>query len=277
MKKIEFIIVYFLFFTQLSFSQPIPFPDIIVPDYNNIKEFPKQSSQGQIPNEIVRVGNKTYNVDFSWKKAEIYTPENKSNQTKIEDIQSQKKYPTLILMHGCNGIKNTERHWSTLFNEMGFVTILPDSFAIPGRTSGCGSNYTISGNYEVINKIRRTEATYVIAKLQEKDWVDKNNIFIMGHSEGGNAMTFLTDERLKGIIFSGNPCKISYYMRNSKIPILAINWSNDPWVGSMGLCKDNWGDQVNATQIILEGSGHETSSNEIAQISVKNFIKKYIR
>ena len=26
---------------NLSFAQTLPFPDIVIPDYNNIKEFPK--------------------------------------------------------------------------------------------------------------------------------------------------------------------------------------------------------------------------------------------
>jgi len=51
MKKIKYILIFLLSLNSLSLSQPIPFPDIIIPDYN-IKEFPKQNNINQIPNEI---------------------------------------------------------------------------------------------------------------------------------------------------------------------------------------------------------------------------------
>lgn len=261
---------------NLSFAQTLPFPDVVIPDYNNIKEFPKQQGLSQIPNEIVSIDGKKYNIDYSWKNAEIYTPENKSN-TKINNISLEKKYPVLILMHGCNGINAHVRTWANFFNSFGFVVVLPDSLAIPGRAVWCNpSTRTFDESKgQIAYKIRSTEAAYAMAKLQDFPWVDKKNIFIMGHSEGGAALQFITDERFNGIIFSGNPCKISYYMRNSKIPILAINWTNDTWVAHLGLCKDNWGEQKNATQVILEGSGHDTAYSEIAQNGVKDFLKKY--
>jgi dienelactone hydrolase len=276
MKKIKYILIFLLSLNSLSLSQPIPFPDIIIPDYNNIKEFPKQNNINQIPNEIVLVDGKKYNIDYSWVNAEIYTPENKSS-TKITNISSEKKYPVLILMHGCNGINNHVRDWAYFFNSFGYAVILPNSLAIPGRSSWCNvSTKTFDESKgQIAYKIRSTEAAYTMAKLQDFSWVDKKKIFIMGHSEGGVALNFITDERFKGIIFSGSPCNVSYYMRNSKIPILAINWTKDTWIGHLGLCKDNWGEQINATQVILEGSGHDTAYSEIAQNGVKDFLKKY--
>jgi len=39
-------------------------------------------------------------------------------------------------------------------------------------------------------------------------------------------------------------------------------------IKSNEFCKDNQGEQINATQVILEGSGHDTAYSEIAQSSV---------
>jgi dienelactone hydrolase len=278
MKKLILLFLFFLLIVNnLSLPQRVSAQELVIPflDYPNIKEYFKPNRTNQITNEIISVEGKEYNIDYSWKNVEIYTPENNLNK-KIENIKFEKKFPVLILMHGCTGINANIRLWASFFNSIGFVVILPNSMEIPGRGQWCNEMLKEfdMNKVGVAYKVRSAEASYVMEKIQNFSWVDKRNIFIMGHSEGGLASYFVTDERYSGIIFSGNPCKISHYMHNSKIPILAINWTNDTWVAHMGLCKDNWGQQKNATQILLEGKGHVTVHHQVAKDSVKEFIAK---
>ena len=59
-----------------------------------------------------------------------------------------------------------------------------------------------------------------------------------------------------------------------KTPILFIYYKNDPWF-NYDNCKDFVKTRNSARVVELEGSAHETSSNQIARDSVAEFFSKH--
>jgi len=115
-------------------------------------------------------------------------------------------------------------------------------------------------------------------------WVNKDSIFLVGHSEGGQATSRSNIKGIKGYIVSGWTCTNWYNMNNhglktpKEAPVLAIAYNNDPWrtafPGTLGKCSDH-ADGRSVTQIDLTGAFHETYSSSIAKESVKSFLKQH--
>ncbi len=155
---------------------------------------------------------------------------------------------------------------------MGYIAVLPDSLAIPGRKVNCDSKNKITNSGRVrgsgmknlwANEIRVTKD--VVLKIS---WADDKNLFLMGHSEGGAGVAFTKAFNFRAVVSSGFKC--GKYWRgklpirvNAQTPILFIYYKNDPWF-NYDNCKDFVKTRNNARAVELEGDIHETASNQIA-------------
>jgi dienelactone hydrolase len=215
-------------------------------------------------------GGVEYDVTHTWRNAKIIEPGSIFSKS-LDSLDTKTPTPTILLMHGCSGIY--EGDWASFFKSKGYVVVMPDSFAIPNRKSNCDTKTKKTFGNIPTQILRNLEAEYAMTQLQTMPWVDKKNIFIMGHSEGGIAAWQTNDKKFNGIIVSSYHCYGG--TTESSIPILAINFENDPWIGWYGHCKNNWGQRKNATQIIIKGEGHNTFGYDEVMIGVDEFIKKY--
>ena len=227
----------------------------------------------------------TDGVERSWEKGVAYIP----NQffTKFpSNIPVENKFPVVIFMHGCTGILNEERAWSNFISKIGFIVILPDSLARPGRLSNCNpTTHKSTLAFPNADKFRQEEISFALSKINASSWADTENIFLMGFSEGGRASALSTHAGLKGKIISGWTCTHIFGdwhgIGGSKdVPILAIAYLNDPWRGgaiNQARCVDQSEGFINFTQVDLEGVGHSTFSNFKAKESVKAFLLKNLK
>jgi len=96
------------------------------------------------------------------------------------------KLPLIVYFHGCGGILNASighLRWLKELDE--FVVIAPDSFARE-RPEYCFSDYTVDRSLtSEVTQMRKFEAVYALNVVAKLPWVDKRNIFLMGHSQGG--------------------------------------------------------------------------------------------
>lgn len=225
-----------------------------------------------------------YNVSKSWENAIVYVPSNFLNKT-VDTVKVDKPMPVVILMHGCSGINDHERTWANYLKSNGFIVVLPDSFAIPNRVVNCASSAHITNLGKVpVNELRPAEAEYAMLKVKEQSWADKNNIFLMGHSEGGMAAYLTKELGFNGVIISGFPCTVRGGFRSdSTTPVLVIAWETDPFfIKSDRLytqCSDRpfWKNRQNAFEIILPGKGHATAFESSAKHAVDKFLKDFIK
>ncbi len=224
------------------------------------------------------------NLEKVWTDSTVYSP-NSWFSINPTHISSDKKYPVVIYLHGCTGITLHDDSWARFISNQGFIVFLPDSFAY-NRQQNCNTKSYAGGGYQGnVYELRIREAEYVLNKVLQFPWVNKESIFLMGHSEGGQAASRSNIKGIKGYIVSGWTCTNWYNTNNhglktpKEAPVLAIAYNNDPWrtayPGTVGRCADN-ADGRFITQIDLIGAFHETFSSLAAREAVKLFLKQHL-
>ena len=224
-------------------------------------------------------------ISHTWKSAKVYVPGLSESPVKFNEVpQDTKKHPVVIFLHGCGGLNKPSLRWGKILSELGYIAVLPDSYAIPGRKIYCDikNKKTPGGGKGVeVKTLRANEVRVTKNEVIKMSWADDKNIFLMGHSEGGSGVAFTRDRVFRAIVSSGFKCGKYHPIRGKlpirvhpKTPILFIYYKNDPWF-NYDNCKDFVKTRNSARVVELEGSEHETSSNQIARDSVAEFISKH--
>ena len=231
---------------------------------------------------LLVAANNVYATDVakSWETAPVYVPGNSfSKSTKDLDTLAQ-TYPVVIYLHGCTGITNNNDHgWAKTIAENGYVVVMPDSMSRSGRIPNCDPK--IKGPvaaFPQAHDYRQEEIGYALEQVSRAKWASKNNVFLMGHSEGGTAVARST-YNVKAFVISGWSCthrtnpKFDGINSSQQIPGLAIAWTRDPWregKPNEGYCSDK-AQGRKFTQVNLPGAGHDTFGN--ANSDIIKFLK----
>ena len=106
-------------------------------------------------------------------------------------------FPAVVLMHGCGGLTSAVqlamRRHAAYFVEHNFVALILDSFGPRGNDGGwvCGSG----GRLFSARLYRKSDALDALSYLQSLDFVDRDNIFQMGQSNGASVAILLAQSR----------------------------------------------------------------------------------
>jgi predicted esterase len=228
--------------------------------------------------------SKANGVEMSWIKAVVFHPAKQVPIT-VEDLALESAaLPVLIYLHGCAGIdKEHDYAWGrSISKNTNFIVVMPDSMARPGRLSNCSlSARGVTNQFPQAYQFRQEEITFVINQLRLIPSWDKNNLFLMGHSEGGIAVAQSIHVGFNGLVISSWTCtnrsnrKFDGIQSPKDVPILAVAAINDVWrkdKPTAGRCIDK-SDGHTITQIDLPGDQHGTSNNELARETVSKFLK----
>lgn len=213
-------------------------------------------------------------VEKSWEKAAVFIP-GSIFQKSISSLKLDKKYPVLIYLHGCSGItRHNDLRWGQFASEQGFIAILPDSLARPGRISNCDPRtHSPTFKFPMAEPFREQEIAYAMLELKKLPWVDTDNIFFMGHSEGANALAKTKIMGSQGIILSSGYCFTGISFEQG-VPGLVITFSDDPWhKGAKSRCSTGRVDGSLIT-VDFDGSGHDTYDLLKARDAVVAFLRK---
>lgn len=219
----------------------------------------------------------TQDVEISWEKAHIFVP-GRSSKISINEISLKSPHPVVIYLHGCSGIApNHGGRWGEHMSSWGFVVILPDSMARPGRRSNCEQRSFSTGSFPQAHTYRQEEIRYAIEQLKKHSWADVANVFLFGHSEGGVATATYTGDFFKGLIISGWSCSGGIY-GPQRIPVLAVAFEQDPWFYGTswgGRCSNGLFGKRDLVRVDIPGKGHDTVWVKEARDAVFEFLKKY--
>lgn len=215
-------------------------------------------------------------VAKSWQKGIAYVP-GKFFPTSPAKITTEKPYPVVLYMHGCSGIGPTDTRWGPFLKDLGFIVVQPDSMS-RDRPISCDGASRKGGLFPDVYALRLEELDYARDQISNSAWADQNNIFLMGHSEGGITVSLTTRSDLRGVIISAWYCGLMTGLRTAiGIPVLAIDHESDPWFPGVpgGGCGKHFGDRPHSKMLTLPGRGHDTFEVP-AQEALASFLKEQI-
>jgi hypothetical protein len=213
-------------------------------------------------------------VEKSWDKADVYIPESIFLK-RISNLQLEKKYPVVIYLHGCTGITSFhDLRWGRFISNLGFVVILPDSFARPRRIADCDPIHTRGsiGTFPFALSYREQEIAYAINQLKKTSWADMSNIFLMGHSEGANAIAQTNITGFRGMIMSSGFCRQGINFEYG-VKGLVINFENDPWHKGNGRCQQAR-NNGSLSMLFLTDYAHDSFDYPRVRDEVQQFLKQ---
>lgn len=221
------------------------------------------------------------NLRQSWAKATVYEP-NSFFPKSIDFLDKPSQFPVLLYLHGCAGLNDDAREWARIIKNFGFIVIQLDSFAIPGRRSNCDPKNHQGQLIEGFDsfRLRNAELRQARDELYKLKWLDKQAIYLMGHSEGGMAVSRTPVHGFRAVIASGYWCHERLEIKHGSAPFLFLNWENDPWFRARAsnrnpsICQQHADRRPNTKQITILGEGHATSGAKEARMAVEAFLKQ---
>ena len=208
-------------------------------------------------------------------------------------IPQGKKFPTVIYLHGCSGVwKGTYRRIDFLAKN-GFAVIAPVSFAREKYPQSCDTKNHKGGMYRPTLTMRQNDAGYAIIKAKQLRWVDPENVFLIGLSQGGiTTATFSSKDPAAAVnarVVEGWTCHAGWKEYRGinapeSEPVLALVAGNDPWFQrpfSRGDCGE-FLNQKNGSRSIVYRTGPKRNRHELlefkdVQQTVLKFLREHLR
>jgi predicted alpha/beta-fold hydrolase len=218
--------------------------------------------------------NSEADIASTWTQARVYLPRVPS-YVRPADVSVVQKLPTVVLLHGCTGLSPGIARWARTLSSAGYGVVTPDSFARSYRWSNCDPKTYLGGAFPESRRMRQEEIEYALKSLRTVPWADERNLFLMGHSEGGGAVALWQGGGFRAQIISGNRCRQGL-LAPPTIPVIVIGFVHDPWDGNYRrTCAIRFGGRESASELLLPGSGHDTSQSPEAQRAVLDFLRAH--
>jgi dienelactone hydrolase len=184
-----------------------------------------------------------------------------TTQARLARIPQNQRFATLVFIHGCNGLYMPEWSFLNSLAKEGFAIVAPDSFAREFRTSLCGSqNASNLGAWT--NSVRFSEIRFAAEQLREARWADRDNLFLMGHSEGGTYVAAYRGDEFKARIVTGDDCGIGL---SYPAATLVVYSTRDYWVRNMNC--------IGAKKMLsIDSAVHDVTIFQEAQRAIREFL-----
>ncbi|MBI9083361.1 MAG: dienelactone hydrolase family protein [Desulfobacterales bacterium] len=239
-------------------------------------------------------------IKRTWEAAIVCVPDGDSGvyETTMSEIETGKipagkKFPTVIYLHGCAGVWIGTYERIDFLARSGFAVIAPVSFARENYPMSCDTRNHKGGLYRGTLTMRQYDAGHAIVSAKTLTWVDPDNVFLMGLSQGGiTAATFHSDDpraSVRARVVEGWTCHAGwdeYEGINAPAdePVLTLVAEKDPWFQnpwSKGNCKcflnqKNGSQSIVYTSEIL-GRSHELMHDPEVRDTVLHFMRAFIR
>ena len=203
------------------------------------------------------------------------------------NFKAQNKIPTVLFMHGSAGLRKGTTYRKWIVQEAKFIFFAPNSFKVKNRPTY--ENPAKIKTYQKVHDFRQAEIYYNLKKLQNISFIDMENIFLMGNSEGGLAAAAFKGREFKGRIVTAYSCENGYYSKNFKLgarinePFLNIIGTHDEYFANDSLpnkehevdghCTKALRKYKNAKVIILPQTKHDITTNIYVKEDIINFLK----
>ncbi len=205
---------------------------------------------------------------------------------------SNRRWPTVIYLHGCSGVWGGTYRRIDVLAANGFAVIAPVSLARKKYPKSCDTARHRGGLYRPTLRMRQIDAGNAIVRARQLDWVDSDNLFLMGLSQGAiTAATFHSEDpaaKLNARVLEGWTCHAGWEEYRGiraprSEPVLALVAKFDPWFQkkwNRGDCGP-FLDSTNGSRSIVFDQGelskrHELLEDPRVQRLVIEFLKEHV-
>lgn len=209
--------------------------------------------------------------------------------------------PVVVYMHGSsNAFDHSGDHpvlkwdygYATWVTEAGYIFVAPDAHAIGERPTF--SSPVPKEAYEAVNQIRQAEITQAAAALVGDSFVDTDEMYLMGVSEGAVAAARYHGGEFKGRMVLSWSCEPGYFTDLPKVgagssdPFLNIVGFRDFYYGkdapystgynNSGNCANHLSlaGFTNAKVIIYPDTGHGVTYNQFMKDDLLGFLGYWV-
>ncbi len=230
-------------------------------------------------------------LERTWRHALVNLPgENGTVRGWIEDMdtrlrQGAGRFPTVIHLHGCAGLNQASYTIAKTLVAHGYAVIMPDSFAREHKPQSCDPRTLRHSMHRGVIGWRRAEANRAIRGARGLDWVDPDNLFLWGFSEGAIAAATVTGEPVNARVVEGWTCHAGWseykgLQAPEGEPVLALLGANDPWFTASyhrGDCGEFMAGRQGSRSVVFEApqflaKKHFLSWHEDIQMQVLEFL-----
>lgn len=187
------------------------------------------------------------------------------------------QYPLVIYLHGCDGLGAWSLRYMDMFAGQGYAVIAPASMARTRYPISCNPATNEGGLYDGSVRMRAADAEYTIAEARKLPWVDPENIFVVGYSQGGTTTAFLKTPgkpALAGRVIVANTCTNRWPGQRyhagvnapESEPVLALLGVRDPWFVNNQWAKGDCGaslSKTNGSKNVVFTSGAIANSHDL--------------
>lgn len=223
-------------------------------------------------------------VSRTWSAAKVWLPKpyGVTNLAYGRFDPPDTKLPVILYLHGCTGIERNERNDAYFLIRAGYAVIMPDSYARTNRPSNCNPNTKAADLFRGVFRFRSAEVGYALWQIKKLSWVDHNNVFLMGFSEGGVTTAAYPRGGFTARVILGWTCHAGdwHEIRGVRAPedepVLAIVSRRDPWYQNRwnrGHCGDYLHGRKGSKSIVLDGSLHHVTDDAEVREAVLQFLK----
>ncbi len=177
-------------------------------------------------------------------------------------------FPALVLLHGCGGVREKHLRWASHFNDLGYVTLIVDSFRPRSIVSICKGAGSTSASYTV----RTLDALGAHAFLRTLHFVKRDNIGVIGWSHGGITALAAVAKHGVGEKFPSNfAAAIGFYPlcvtdRSFGVPTLVLIGKEDDWTPAgpcIELRERNRNSENSFDLVVYDGAFHAFDDSDI--------------
>lgn len=222
-------------------------------------------------------------MERAWQAALVRIPKPDGGflSTTVADLQQGAAaplgvWPTVIYLHGCAGFWPGTLTRINFLARNGYAVIAPASFARRKYPRSCRTDIHEGGLYRPIVRMRQHDAGHAIAGARALPWVDGDNVFLMGLSEGGiTTATFVgagPEHGVRARVVEGWTCHAGWWEYAGinappTEPVLTLVGTKDPWFQdrwTRGSCSP-FIDESNGSRSVVYDSGYLQSRHELLE------------
>jgi dienelactone hydrolase len=206
-------------------------------------------------NAELRFRSESDEIERTWQGGYIFYPTGgrfkwgpiSTTLDKAKAALGGRRYPTIVYMHGCSGIDIASTKTARDFLlKGGFVVVMPNSYARVDKPASCILSQHLGGLHRSVLAWRQDEARNAIHMARRLPFVDPNNIFMVGLSEGAiTTATTTGNEPINARVVEGWTCHAGWpeywgLPAPASEPVLTLSTVDDPWF-QIAVLKGNCG------------------------------------